>query len=94
MGWHGEKHRSLIMLEELKGSILEANLELNRKGLVKYTWGKDASEAEYHVVLLEEVSQMGWMLRLANPDQPAMPQVLLDKHVLRKHGNNAYYGQK
>ncbi|MBP2630328.1 MAG: araD [Firmicutes bacterium] len=60
-----------------------------------FTWGKDAFEAVHNAVVLEEVAMMAFnteLLRKENVD--VMPQVLLDKHFLRKHGPNAYYGQK
>ena len=58
-----------------------------------FTWGKDADEAVYHAVVLEEVAFMNFHAKLLNPAAGPMPQVLLDKHYLRKHGANAYYGQ-
>ncbi len=60
-----------------------------------FTWGSDAHDAVYHAVVLEEVAKMAYrtqMLRMDLNDQP-MQQLLLDKHYLRKHGANAYYGQ-
>ena len=59
-----------------------------------FTWGKDADEAVYHAVVLEEVAFMNFHAKMLNPAAGPMPQVLLDKHYLRKHGANAYYGQK
>ncbi|WP_069998282.1 L-ribulose-5-phosphate 4-epimerase [Cellulosilyticum sp. I15G10I2] len=59
-----------------------------------FTWGKDAKDAVYHSVVLEEVSKMAFNTALLNNVQVSMQQELLDKHYLRKHGKNAYYGQK
>ena len=59
-----------------------------------FTWGKDAMEAVHNAVVLEEVAFMDWHAMMINPNQGRMQQVLLDKHYLRKHGANAYYGQK
>ena len=59
-----------------------------------FTWGKDAMEAVHNAVVLEEVAFMDWHAMMINPDQGRMQQELLDKHYLRKHGANAYYGQK
>lgn len=42
------------MLEALKQQVYEANMKLPRRGLVTYTWGKDAAQAVYHAVVLEE----------------------------------------
>ena len=58
-----------------------------------FTWGKDAKDAVYHSVVLEEVSKMAFNTVLLNPKESMMQQELLDKHYLRKHGKNAYYGQ-
>mgnify|MGYP003303464787 FL=1 len=59
-----------------------------------FTWGKDAMEAVHNAVVLEEVAFMDWHAMMINPNQGRMQQELLDKHYLRKHGANAYYGQK
>ena len=59
-----------------------------------FSWGKDASEAVHNAVVLEEVAMMAWhTMMLNNQQQEDMQKVLLDKHFLRKHGKNAYYGQ-
>lgn len=59
-----------------------------------FTWGKDAAQAVYHAVVLEEVAKMALLTRQVNAGAAAAPQHLQDKHYLRKHGPNAYYGQK
>lgn len=58
-----------------------------------FTWGKDPHEAVYHAVVLEEVAKMAILTRIIDPSAAPAPQPLLDKHYLRKHGANAYYGQ-
>ena len=58
-----------------------------------FTWGKDAFEAVHNAVVLEEVAHMAWHTLSMNPDMQ-MQKELLDRHYLRKHGKNAYYGQK
>lgn len=58
-----------------------------------FTWGTDAHNAVHNSVVLEELSFMAWHNLSMNPAIPAMQQELLDKHYLRKHGANAYYGQ-
>lgn len=57
-----------------------------------FTWGKDAAEAVHNAVVLEEVAFMAWHDISMGVSSP-MQQELLDKHYLRKHGKNAYYGQ-
>lgn len=58
-----------------------------------FTWGKDAAQAVYHSVVLEECARMGIFTRVLNPHAAPAPQRLQDKHYMRKHGPNAYYGQ-
>lgn len=58
-----------------------------------FTWGCDAAEAVHNAAVLEEVAFMNFHSLQLNPDQTRMQQELLDKHYLRKHGKNAYYGQ-
>lgn len=58
-----------------------------------FTWGKSPMEAVHNSVVLEEVSKMAYYAFQLSPGLTAIPQVLLDKHFLRKHGANAYYGQ-
>lgn len=58
-----------------------------------FAWGKDAMNAVYNAVVLEEIAFMNLHTLMLNPNIPPMQQELLDKHYLRKHGVNAYYGQ-
>lgn len=59
-----------------------------------FSWGKDADNAVHNAVVLEEVSFMAWHTMMMSQGIGPMAQDLLDKHYLRKHGANAYYGQK
>ncbi len=58
-----------------------------------FTWGKDPMEAVHNAVVLEEVAFMDWHAIMLDPTHRSMQRSLLDKHFLRKHGKNAYYGQ-
>ncbi|WKA60792.1 L-ribulose-5-phosphate 4-epimerase [Pectobacterium aroidearum] len=58
-----------------------------------FAWGKDADNAVHNAVVLEELAYMGIFSRQLTPQLGEMQQTLLDKHYLRKHGKNAYYGQ-
>ncbi|MGX2974847.1 L-ribulose-5-phosphate 4-epimerase [Ursidibacter arcticus] len=58
-----------------------------------FTWGTDADNAVHNSVVLEEVAYMNLFSKLIRPNLQPMQQELLDKHYLRKHGKNAYYGQ-
>lgn len=59
-----------------------------------FTWGRDAAQAVYHAVVLEEVAKMALFTRQIDPAAAPAPQSMQDKHYLRKHGPNAYYGQR
>ena len=58
-----------------------------------FAWGRDAMDAVHNAVVMEEVAFMDWHAMMINPAAGRMQQELLDKHYLRKHGKNAYYGQ-
>lgn len=58
-----------------------------------FTWGRDAAQAVYHARVLEEVARMAQLTFSLNPSAD-ISKDLIDKHFLRKHGPNAYYGQK
>ena len=91
-----EKNTGIVIAETFAGknpSDVPAVL-VNSHG--PFTWGKDADEAVYHAVVLEQVANMAYhtaALAAVTAAEP-MQQELLDKHFLRKHGANAYYGQK
>ncbi|MBC1888736.1 L-ribulose-5-phosphate 4-epimerase [Listeria booriae] len=58
-----------------------------------FTWGKDATSAVMNAVVLDEVCKMNYYTRQLNSYAEELPKRVLDKHYLRKHGKNAYYGQ-
>ena len=58
-----------------------------------FTWGKNPDEAVHNAKVLEEVAKMAWVTLQINPTA-TIDQFLLDKHYLRKHGKDSYYGQQ
>ena len=62
-------------------------------GHAPFTWGKDAAQAVAHAVILEEIAKMAYLTRTLNQGVQPLKQAIIDKHYLRKHGKNAYYGQ-
>lgn len=58
-----------------------------------FAWGTDPMNAVHNAVVMEEIAFMTWHTMMLDPGQSSMQQELLDKHYLRKHGKNAYYGQ-
>ena len=72
---------------------------LHTPGIVVYqhgpfAWGKDAHDAVHNAVVMEEVARMAWIARGINPQLQPIDSWLMNKHFQRKHGPNAYYGQK
>ncbi len=59
-----------------------------------FTWGKNGAKAVYHSVVLEELAKMALMTLQVNPHTIRLQDALIQKHYMRKHGPNAYYGQK
>ena len=62
-------------------------------GHAPFTWGKDAAQSVYHAALLEEIARMAYLTRTLDQNAGALKKSVMDKHYLRKHGKDAYYGQ-
>lgn len=58
-----------------------------------FSWGDSPESAVYNAVVLEKVAEMAYKTMILNNNVKRVDQYLLDKHYLRKHGSNAYYGQ-
>lgn len=58
-----------------------------------FTWGKDPAAAAHHAAILESLARMAYFTVTLNQASDSVGQALHDKHYLRKHGKNAYYGQ-
>jgi len=63
-------------------------------GHAPFTWGKSAAESVKNAIALEAVAEMAIGTMVIRPDAPTLESYVLDKHYQRKHGANAYYGQK
>lgn len=59
-----------------------------------FTWGETPEKAIYHAAVLEELARMAFVTHSLNPSAERLPERLVRKHFERKHGKNAYYGQK
>ncbi|MBR5232258.1 MAG: L-ribulose-5-phosphate 4-epimerase [Clostridia bacterium] len=89
-----EKNTGLVMTETLgKRDPMEIPAMLVASH-GPFAWGKDADEAVYHAVVLEEIARMALLTESIRPEARSADAYLLDKHYQRKHGKNAYYGQK
>jgi L-ribulose-5-phosphate 4-epimerase len=64
------------------------------RGHAPFSWGKNALDAARKSLILERVAQMAMGSLQLNPDLPSIPLHIQEKHFNRKHGPNAYYGQK
>ena len=64
------------------------------RGHAPFVWGREVGEAVHNAVVLEEVAGMALQTRALNPSAPGISDALLEKHFKRKHGPEAYYGQK
>ena len=88
-----EKNTGLVIIETFKGlnaSFVPGVLCINHG---PFTWGKDAMEAVHNAVVLEEVAKMAFQTEQINAHVKPAPEAIKEKHFMRKHGKNAYYGQ-
>lgn len=90
-----EKNTGLVIIETLKKRNINP---MDIPAIIiashgPFTWGKDAKQAVYNAVVLEELSKMAYRTIQINPNTKSVEKYLLDKHYFRKHGKNAYYGQ-
>jgi len=88
-----EKETGTVIIETFKGVDPMSIPAVLVKNHGPFAWGKDAYDAVHNAVVLEEVAAMNYRAMRLNPNVENMQQELLDKHYLRKHGANAYYGQ-
>lgn len=88
-----EKETGLVIKETFHGKDPGAIPAVLVYSHGPFAWGTDPMDAVHNAVVLEEVAFMNFHTLQLEPDIPPMQQELLDKHYLRKHGKNAYYGQ-
>jgi L-ribulose-5-phosphate 4-epimerase len=88
-----EKETGSVIIETFAGKNPMHTPGVLVKNHGPFSWGKDAHEAVHNSVVMEEVAKMAFVARMLNP-QADMNDHLTEKHFSRKHGPNAYYGQK
>ncbi len=88
-----EKETGTVIIETFKDMDPDALPAVVVHSHGPFTWGTDAMNAVHNAVVLEEIAFMNFHAMQLEPKLPPMQQELLDKHYLRKHGANAYYGQ-
>ena len=95
IGGEYEKETGKVIVETFAGKNPDDIPAVLVKSHGPFTWGKDCLEAVHNSVVLEELAMMAWHTEnTCGVQMQPMQQELLDKHFLRKHGANAYYGQK
>ncbi len=88
-----EKETGTVIIETFKDKDPDAIPSVVVYSHGPFSWGTDALNAVHNAVVLEEIAFMNFHAMQLEPKLPPMQQELLDKHYLRKHGANAYYGQ-
>ena len=89
-----EKNTGLVILERLGDTEALSMPGALVKSHGVFAWGKDANNAVHNAVVIEAVAEMAYKTETINSQVKTAPKYLLNKHYLRKHGKNAYYGQK
>ncbi|MFF2440214.1 L-ribulose-5-phosphate 4-epimerase [Priestia megaterium] len=92
-GYEVETGKVIIETFEERGLDVLAVPGILLQGHGPFTWGENAKSAVMNSVVLDEVSKMNFFTQKLNGLAEELPQRILDKHYLRKHGKNAYYGQ-
>lgn len=93
-GYEAETGHAIVETFEERGLDPLAIPGVLLHGHGPFTWGKTADSAVMNAVVLDEVAKMNLFARELNHFAEPLPQRILDKHYLRKHGKDAYYGQK
>jgi L-ribulose-5-phosphate 4-epimerase len=91
-----EGNTGLVIVETFRGADVSPE-EVTAVLVVNhgpFTWGRDATDAVDNARILEYLARMELHVRRVAPEAPPPARFLVDKHYLRKHGKDAYYGQK
>ncbi len=91
-----EKNTGLAIIEKFRGDNLDPmavpGVLIKSHGV--FAFGKDGDNSVYNATVIEEVAKMAFITEQLNPDVSRADQFMMEKHYQRKHGKNAYYGQK
>lgn len=91
-----EKNTGLAIIEKFREDKLDPlevpGVLIKSHGV--FAFGKDGANSVYNATVIEEVAKMATITEAVNPDVVRADKFMMDKHYLRKHGKNAYYGQK
>jgi L-ribulose-5-phosphate 4-epimerase len=88
-----EKETGIVIIETFKDKnpMYTPGVIVNDHG--PFCWGKDSNEAVHNAVVMEEVAKMAYHCKMLSPEDNGVDEALINKHFLRKHGKDAYYGQ-
>ncbi len=89
-----EKETGNLILEVFKKLSYKEIQMVLVAGHAPFTWAETPNKAVYNSAMLEELAKMAMFTLQINPNVSSLKQTLIDKHYQRKHGKNAYYGQK
>ena len=89
-----EKNTGKIIIEKFSNLDYNSTPGILVGGHAPFSWGKNAGESVKNGLILERIAQMALSTLQLNPDIKELPSYISDKHYQRKHGPNAYYGQK
>lgn len=89
-----EKNTGIVIAETFGGLDPDAVPGALVRSHGVFSWGRNAGNAVYNAVVLENIAEMALKSEILNKQITGAPAYLLEKHYLRKHGKNAYYGQK
>ncbi len=91
-----EKNTGLVIIDRFKKGKIDPmevpGVLIKSHGV--FAFGKDGDNSVYNATVLEEVAKMAFLTEQINPDVPRADKFMMEKHYQRKHGKNAYYGQK
>ncbi len=89
-----EKNTGTVIIEVFEGLDENAIPAVLVSSHGPFSWGKNADSSVYNMAVLEECAKMALYTEKLNPEAERISSCILDKHYYRKHGKNAYYGQK
>ena len=88
-----ELNTGKIIVERFKDLDSDATPGVLLAGHAVFTWGKTSEDSIKNNLILERVAQMAYSSKQLNPDLKALPDYIINKHYMRKHGPGSYYGQ-
>lgn len=89
-----EKNTGRLIVDRLKDTDVRNTPGILAAGHGAFCWGDNASQSVENSLILERIAEMAFRTMQLNPEIKQLPSYIVKKHYMRKHGENAYYGQK